>query len=231
MDNGVLKSGWEFIMDRTDPRYVSAQIDIGWAVCGLVYLTPPTSDTATAQADVTRLINKFQSRIISFHVKDVVNLRPTCGNNDQRELGLGEINFAPMLRRRRTASSTTSTERDPVGIGGPTNFNPFTNAENSFGGAQGNPAPVLNAAPQSVPVRRRPARRLRATSARSSSRNDRRRAADLHQRADPGRRTRRRQRDRGRLLDRQPQLHRRERRRSAGPVPAADRRRSGDAGE
>ena len=34
MDNGVLKSAWEIIMERTDPRWVVAQIDIGWAVCG-----------------------------------------------------------------------------------------------------------------------------------------------------------------------------------------------------
>ena len=34
MDNGVLKSGWEILMERTDPRWVVAQIDIGWAVCG-----------------------------------------------------------------------------------------------------------------------------------------------------------------------------------------------------
>jgi sugar phosphate isomerase/epimerase len=33
-DNGVLKSTWEILMDRTDPRYVKAQIDIGWAVSG-----------------------------------------------------------------------------------------------------------------------------------------------------------------------------------------------------
>ena len=47
VDNGVLKSGWEFIMERTDPRYVSAQIDIGWAVCGLAYTTAPTPTPAT----------------------------------------------------------------------------------------------------------------------------------------------------------------------------------------
>ena len=34
VDNGVLKSAWEIIMERTDARWVSAQIDIGWAVCG-----------------------------------------------------------------------------------------------------------------------------------------------------------------------------------------------------
>ena len=26
------KTQWEFLMDHTDPRYVRAQIDLGWAV-------------------------------------------------------------------------------------------------------------------------------------------------------------------------------------------------------
>src|SRR3954465_15463712 len=33
-DNGVLKSAWEIVMERTDPRYVVGQIDIAWAVWG-----------------------------------------------------------------------------------------------------------------------------------------------------------------------------------------------------
>ena len=33
----MLKSAWEIVMDHTDPRWVAAQIDIGWAVCGLAY--------------------------------------------------------------------------------------------------------------------------------------------------------------------------------------------------
>ena len=32
--DGQLKSAWEIVMERTDPRWVVAQIDIGWAVCG-----------------------------------------------------------------------------------------------------------------------------------------------------------------------------------------------------
>ena len=161
VDNGVLKSGWEFIMERTDPRYVYAQIDIGWAVCGLAYTTAPTATPAQAMADVTRLINKFQNRIVSYHVKDLVNARPTCNNDDQRELGLGEIDFAPMFVAAANRSRYYLMERDPVGIGGPTNFNPFTNADNSLKAMRGNPAPTLFAAPQLFATRARRYRRGR----------------------------------------------------------------------
>jgi sugar phosphate isomerase/epimerase len=145
MDNGVLKSAWEVVMDHTDPRWVSAQIDIGWAVCGLAYGTPP--DAATAQTEVTRLIDKYQRRIVSFHVKDMVNIRPTCGDADQRQLGLGEVNFAPMFAAAKNRVKYYLSERDPVAIGGPTNFNPFTNTEASANSLKSDPVGVLYAYP------------------------------------------------------------------------------------
>ncbi len=37
-------------------------------------------------------------------------------------------------------------ERDPVAVGGPTNFNPFTNTENSMKAMRADPAPTLYAA-------------------------------------------------------------------------------------
>jgi sugar phosphate isomerase/epimerase len=151
LDNGVLKSAWEIIMERTDPRYVSAQIDIGWAVCGLAYTTPPTADPAQAQADLLRIINKFQTRIVSFHVKDMVSIRPTCGNNDQREIGTGDIDFGTLFAAAKNRTKFYLMERDPVGIGGPTNFNPFTNTDNSLKAMRGDAAPVLYAAAPTFP--------------------------------------------------------------------------------
>jgi len=151
MDNGVLKSAWEIIMERTDPRYVAAQIDIGWAVCGLAYTTPPTADPAAAQADLLRIINKFQSRIVSFHVKDMVSIRPTCGNNDQREIGTGDIDFGTLFAAAKNRTKFYLMERDPIAVGGPTNFNPFTNTENSLKAMRGDPAPVLYAPAPTFP--------------------------------------------------------------------------------
>jgi len=147
-DNGVMKSAWEIVMERTDPRWVVAQLDIGWAVCGS--LGSPV-DFAFGQAEMTRLINKFQLRIISYHVKDLEldTLNDTdCQNSDQRELGLGDVNFGPMLAAAVNRSRYYFAERDPVGIGGPTNFNPFTNTANSALALKGNPAPSMKAFPQ-----------------------------------------------------------------------------------
>ena len=150
VDNGVLKSAWEIIMDRTDPRWVVAQIDIGWAVCGAAgHVDPP--DPAVGEAYVTQMINKFTNRIISFHVKDMVNARPTCGNADQRELGQGEIDFAPIFAAAKDRVKYYFAERDPVAIGGPTNFNPFVNTANSARALKSDPAPVLYAYPPTFP--------------------------------------------------------------------------------
>jgi sugar phosphate isomerase/epimerase len=155
VDNGVLKSAWEIVMERTDPRYVAAQIDIGWAVCGVTY-QPPT-DLALNNAEIVRLINKFQSRVVSYHVKDMEGdlVDADCSNDDQREVGLGDVNFGPMFAAAKDRSKYYLMERDPVGIGGPTNFNPFINTANSVRNAKGDPAAVLKALPQqfaSVPA-------------------------------------------------------------------------------
>jgi hypothetical protein len=72
VDNGVLKSAWEIVMERTDPRWVVAQIDIGWAVCGAA---GEPGNRAQGEAEVLRLMNKFPGRVVSFHVKDLVNAR------------------------------------------------------------------------------------------------------------------------------------------------------------
>jgi sugar phosphate isomerase/epimerase len=150
VDNGVLKSAWEIIMERTDPRWVSAQIDIGWAVCGAAGHVDPV-DPAVGAAYVTAMINKFTNRIVSFHVKDMVNARPSCGNDDQRELGRGEIDFRPIFAAAKNRVKYYLAERDPVAVGGPTNFNPFVNTANSAAALKSAPAPVLYAYPPTFP--------------------------------------------------------------------------------
>ena len=147
MDNGVLKSAWDIIMERTDPRWVHAQIDIGWAVCGAAGHQNPI-DPAYGQQYVTNMITKYTNRIVSFHVKDMVNIRPTCGNADQRELGMGDINFAPMFVASKNRTKYYLSERDPVAVGGPTNFNPFVNTANSANNLKSAPIGVLAADPQ-----------------------------------------------------------------------------------
>ena len=145
------KSSWEIIMERTDPRWVVAQIDIGWAVCGSAFGTPPNA--AAGMAYVTAMINKFTNRIISYHFKDVdaAGIRLTCGNAEQREIGKGGIDFAPMLAAAKNRSKYYFMERDPVAIGGPTNFNPFTNTDNALKAMRADPAPTLYAYSPVIP--------------------------------------------------------------------------------
>ena len=83
--NTACKSSWQIIMERTDPRWVDAQIDIGWAVCGSAFGTPP--DAAAAMAYVTAMINQFTNRIVSYHFKDMAASAITlnCGNDAQRD--------------------------------------------------------------------------------------------------------------------------------------------------
>ncbi len=154
LDNGVLKSAWEIIMERTDPRWVVAQIDVGWAVCGASGHANPV-DPAVGAAYVIAMINKFSTptsstnRIVSFHVKDVDNVRPTCGNPDQRELGQGDIDYTPIFAAAKNRVKYYFSERDPVPVTppNPTNFNPFINTANSALAMKSDPAPVLYAFP------------------------------------------------------------------------------------
>jgi sugar phosphate isomerase/epimerase len=51
-----MTSAWELLMDLTDPRYVTAEVDVYWAV--------------QAGVDVPDLLNRYGSRIEMLHVKD-----------------------------------------------------------------------------------------------------------------------------------------------------------------
>src|SRR3954454_9532270 len=148
-DDGVLKSAWEIVMDHTDARYVAAQIDIGWAVCGASGYSGTTNPAAGA-AYVNQMIQKFGRRIVSFHVKDMVGsgIRPDCGDGDQRTAGQGDINFAPLFASAKGKTKYYFAERDPVALGGVTNFNPFRNTAESASAMKGDPAPSLKASPK-----------------------------------------------------------------------------------
>ena len=63
VDEGVLKSAIDIIMERTDPRYVVAEIDVKWSSDALNDVT----GTQTAA-----FINKpaYQARVQLMHVKD-----------------------------------------------------------------------------------------------------------------------------------------------------------------
>src|SRR3954451_1786736 len=95
------------------------------------------------------MITKFTNRIVSYHFKDMAASAITlnCGNDAQREIGLGDINFAPMIAAAKNRSRYYFMERDPVAVGGPTNFNPFTNIQNAMKAMRADPTPTLFAYP------------------------------------------------------------------------------------
>ena len=162
MDNGVLKSGWEIVMERTDPRWVVAQIDIGWAVCGgSGHVTP--SDPAVGVAYVQRMIDKFGPRVISFHVKDMAadGIRPNCGNPEQRTLGQGAINFAPMLASRQERDEVLLRRARPGRHRRADELQPVQQHRRQRGRAQGRPRADAEGQPAAASLRARRHRRGR----------------------------------------------------------------------
>ena len=95
MDNGVLKSGWEIIMERTDPRWVLAQIDIGWAVCGAAGAA--SGNGAVGEAYVTNMINRFEQPDRVLPCQGHGRPAPVLRQQRPAQLGVGELNFVPMF--------------------------------------------------------------------------------------------------------------------------------------
>ena len=73
-------SPFEILLTRTDPRYVSFQMDVCWATRG--------------GADPKALIRKFPSRFVMLHIKDITG----APEWKQMDLGRGTIDFAGILR-------------------------------------------------------------------------------------------------------------------------------------
>ena len=57
---GEMKSAWQILVENTDPRYVTFQLDVLWATDG--------------GADPVALLNRFGDRIFALHVKDGINV-------------------------------------------------------------------------------------------------------------------------------------------------------------
>jgi sugar phosphate isomerase/epimerase len=106
MDNGVLKTAWQIVMERMDPRYVVAQIDAGWSSDAFDDVT----GTQTAA-----LINQFPNSVKLLHIKDENRVapdttplpshplacgqfgEPNCVNGQPTALGTGQIDFRPIF--------------------------------------------------------------------------------------------------------------------------------------
>ena len=80
---GEMKSAWQILVENTDPRYVTFQLDVLWATDG--------------GADPVALLRRFGDRIFSLHVKDGINVADPA-NATPVPMGQGEMVFEPILR-------------------------------------------------------------------------------------------------------------------------------------
>jgi sugar phosphate isomerase/epimerase len=93
VDNGVLKSAWQIIMDRTDARYVQAEVDVFWSSDAFNDVT----GTLTAA-----LVNANPTRVKMMHIKDGIGVagQPSPTNSrsgSPRPTGTGEVDFRPIF--------------------------------------------------------------------------------------------------------------------------------------
>ena len=109
MDDGVLKSAWQILVENTDPRWVTFQLDVGWAT--------------VAGEDPVALIEQFGDRIELLHVKDVVNVGlPT---QDFVDIGEGVVDWAAVFDAAQGNVKLYVIEQDPP-------VEPFSFAAQSF---------------------------------------------------------------------------------------------------
>jgi sugar phosphate isomerase/epimerase len=89
VDDGVLKTAFDIVMDRTDARYVVAEIDVKWSSDALDDVT----GTQTAA-----LINKYGTRVQLLHIKDGTGIaNPFPASAPHVPTGTGEIDFKPIF--------------------------------------------------------------------------------------------------------------------------------------
>ena len=108
---GEVKPAWQYLVENTDPRYVTFELDVLWATDG--------------GADPVALLNRYGDRIKMLHIKDGINVADPA-NATPVPMGQGEMDFAPILRAARRHVDYHFYEQDPP-FGDPT-FDPFASA-------------------------------------------------------------------------------------------------------
>src|SRR3954454_12762894 len=114
VDNGVLKTAWQIVMERMDPRYVVAEIDAGWA--SDAYDDNPGTKVAS-------LINQFPNSVKMLHIKDQRNVVPATppASGDPLDgtsgaspvaFGTGEIDYRPIFAAAKNRVQYYHQEQD-----------------------------------------------------------------------------------------------------------------------
>ncbi len=112
---GERKSAWQILVENTDPRYVTFQLDVLWATDG--------------GADPVALLRRYGNRIFSLHVKDGINVAAPA-NATPVPMGEGEMVFEPILRAAEGHVKYYIYEQDPP-FDDPS-FDPFASAKAGF---------------------------------------------------------------------------------------------------
>ena len=84
--DGELKSAWEILVEHTDPRYVTFQVDVLWAIDG--------------GYDVVDLLEEYGDRIELLHVKDGIDIAAD-GRPVMTDVGAGEVDWAAIFNEAR----------------------------------------------------------------------------------------------------------------------------------
>ena len=111
-ETGEMKSAWQIMVENTDPRYVTFQVDVLWAADG--------------GADPVELLRQYPHRIKLLHIKDGINVADPV-NATPVPLGEGEMEFEPILRAAKGKVRYYVYEQDPP-FEDPT-FDPFASAQ------------------------------------------------------------------------------------------------------
>ena len=107
--DGTLKSAWQILVENTDPRWVTFQLDVGWATI--------------AGEDPVALVEQFGDRIRLLHVKDVADVGlPT---QHQTTVGQGDVDWVALFAAAQGKVRQYIIEQDPP-------VEPFSFAAESF---------------------------------------------------------------------------------------------------
>lgn len=110
--DGETKSAWQILVENTEPRWVTFQLDVLWATDG--------------GADPVELLEQYGHRIKMLHVKDGINVADPV-NATPVPMGEGEMVFEPILDAAKGKVRFYYYEQDPP-FGDPT-FDPFASAQ------------------------------------------------------------------------------------------------------
>ncbi len=94
VDDGVEKTAFQIIMERTDPRYVASELDVFWS--------SDAFDDVTGTASKA-LIDAYPTRIQLLHIKDGVSIEArgsgiSSRGGSPRATGTGELDFRPIFQ-------------------------------------------------------------------------------------------------------------------------------------